>query len=136
MSESTSFLNLRDSLKSDNRTAVEEVVRRFYGRVVAVVRGRIGPNYRAKIDAEDIANSAMKSFLGDLTYDRLALTDWQDLWNLIAKIALNKLSNSLRRFQQQSRDVGREVGYEGQDGVRVANSPELDAIATNLYARW
>ena len=136
MTERELFERLVDGLAANSQTAAEEVVRRYYTRVIAVLRGRIGASYRAKMDAESIANSAMKSLIRDFTEDKLALIDWQDLWNLLAKIALNKLSNRVRWFQQQCRDVGKEQGIDaGREVAGGVGGPDLEAIASDLYDR-
>jgi RNA polymerase sigma factor (sigma-70 family) len=138
MSEMSSFERLLDGLAANSQTAAEAVVRRNYTRLIAVVRGRISPQYQAKVDAESIANSAMKSFFREYTGDRLALSDWQDLWNLIARIAFHKLSNRIRRFRQKKRsgETGAaDVSYDGQEGADFADSPELEVIASDLYTR-
>lgn len=138
MSEMSSFERLLDGLAANSQTAAEAVVRRNYTRLIAVVRGRISPKYQAKVDAESIANSAMKSFFREYSGDRLALSDWQDLWNLIARIAFHKLSNRIRRFRQKKRsgEAGAaDVSYDGQEGTDFADSPELEAIASDLYTR-
>jgi RNA polymerase sigma factor (sigma-70 family) len=136
MTEQEMFEELVGDLAANSHTAAEEVVRRYYTRVVAVLRRRIGEKYRAKVDAESIANSAMKSLWRDMTQDDLALTDWQDLWNLLAKISLNKLSNRVRRFQTDGRDAGKEEGIDaGREPAGRPGGPELDAIAADLYDR-
>ncbi len=134
----SSFERLLDGLAANSQTAAEAVVRRNYTRLIAVVRGRISPKYQAKVDAESIANSAMKSFFREYTGDRLAVSDWQDLWNLIAKIAFHKLSNRIRKHRQKKRSAEggeADVSYNGQEGADFAGSPELEVIASDLYSR-
>jgi DNA-directed RNA polymerase specialized sigma24 family protein len=128
----SSFVRLLAELAADSPSAAEAVVRQNYSRLVGVVRGRIGGKFRAKVDAESIANSAMKSFFRQYTGDRLALTDWQDLWNLLARIALNKLSNRLRLYRRQSRDVGREFACDGTEAARLTDGPEAEAVLSDL----
>lgn len=138
MSEHSSFAEVLAGLSAKSQTAAEAVVRRNYTRLVAVVRGRISPKYQAKVDAESVANSAMKSFFREYTGDRLALSDWQDLWNIIAKIAFHKLSNRIRKHRQKKRTAEggeADVSYDGQEGEEFADSPELEVIAADLYTR-
>jgi RNA polymerase sigma factor (sigma-70 family) len=138
MSEFSSFAEVLAGLSANSQTAAEAVVRRNYTRLVAVVRSRISPKYQAKVDAESVANSAMKSFFRDYSGDRLAVSDWQDLWNIIARIAFHKLSNRIRTHRQKKRTAESgeaDVSYEGQDGVEFADSPELEVIASDLYSR-
>lgn len=137
MSEHSSFAEMLAGLSANSQTAAEAVVRRNYTRLVAVVRGRISPKYQAKVDAESVANSAMKSFFREYSGDRLAVSDWQDLWNIIARIAFHKLSNRIRTHRQKKRTAESgeaDVSYEGQDGVEFADSPELEVIASDLYS--
>ena len=135
MDPMSSFEQLLAELAANSPSAAEAVVRENYTRLVAVVRKRIAAKFQAKVDAESIANSAMKSFFRQYTGDRLALTDWQDLWNLLAKIALNKLSNRLRQFQRQSRDVGREFVCDGTEVARLTDGPEAEAVVNELLDR-
>lgn len=136
--EKSSFEHLLEGLAGNRPSATEAVVRQTYTRLVAVIRSRIGTRYQAKVDAESIANSAMKSFFREYTGDRLVVSDWQDLWNLIAKIAFHKLSNRIRKFRQKKRSAENgeaDVSYEGQEGTDFAESPELEVIASDLYSR-
>ena len=135
MDPMSSFEQLLAELAASSPSAAEAVVRQNYTRLVALVRKRIATRFQAKVDAESIANSAMKSFFRQYTGDRMALTDWQDLWNLLAKIALNKLSNRLRQFQRQSRDVGREFECNGTEAARLTDGPEAEAVVNELLDR-
>jgi RNA polymerase sigma factor (sigma-70 family) len=134
MTDDSSFDWLTEELAANSPAAAEAVVRRHFGRIVQVVQARIGRRFRAKVDAEEVANSAMKSFFRRYAGDRTAVTDWQDLWNLLAEIALNKLRNRIRRFRQQRRDVDREqAGGPEPDVAGVADGPEAEVVLNDLF---
>ena len=131
-SSEDSFADLLAGLKAGSQTAAEEVFRVHYRRIVALIRQRIGRRYQAKIDADSIVNSTLKTFFRRYTGDRLALSDWQELWNLLVAIARNKLNNRLRRLHQQKRDAGKEVGAEALDWEAGGECPEEAVVVADL----
>lgn len=112
MVQEPSFEAVKRRLAEHSPSAAEVVNRRHFDRIVRLAQGQIGRRYQGKVDAEDIANSVLKSFFHRYADHPDGLSDWQGLWRLLAEIAENKLRNRVRRFRQKKRDVDRELPHD------------------------
>ncbi len=74
-------------------------------RLEALIRGRLAPRFRSRFDADDVVQSAFRSFFLRPTPAVSALSKETDLWPLLAEIAVRKLAQQIRRHQAQRRDV-------------------------------
>lgn len=121
MRDNHSFEIVKDRLERNTDSVAAIVSERHFDRIVQLVQAQMSLRFRSKVDAEDVANSVLKSFFNHYAGKPDGLTDWQGLWNLLAQIAMNKLRNRIRMFKQKKRDVRREVpdevlGVAGLDG--------------------
>lgn len=124
MHDGHSFDAVKNRLAMNTDSAAEEVSVRHFERIVRLVRAQISRRYQSKIDAEDIANSVLKSFFLRYADGRDGLSDWQGLWCLLSRIAVNKLRNRVRDFRRKKRDVAMEVPVEA--GVYELGGDDLD----------
>lgn len=74
-------------------------------RLEALIRGRLAPRFRSRFDADDVVQSAFRSFFLRPVPAHSALSRDTDLWPLLADIAVRKLAQQVRRHQAQRRDV-------------------------------
>ena len=132
MKEQPDFEWVLDGLGDNRDSAAEAVVRATFDKIVGVVRKRISSRYQAKVDAESIANSTLKSFFRRHDEEPFDLGEWRDLWNLLIEIALNKLRGRIRAFRTARRDVDKERQADGADQGRPAGA-DTEAVANDLY---
>jgi RNA polymerase sigma-70 factor (ECF subfamily) len=125
MSLGPSFDDLMDRLRAGDEAAAREVFRRFAGRLIGLAHGRLDRLVRAKVDAEDVVQSAFKSFFLGQAAGRFDLGDWDGLWGLLVCITLRKCGRAVRRFHVASRDVRREAPAADVGAAGVA----WDALA-------
>jgi DNA-directed RNA polymerase specialized sigma24 family protein/predicted Ser/Thr protein kinase len=83
---------------------------RYVQRLIALVRGRISPRLGRRIDAEDVVQSAYRSFFVHAANEEYAWSRAGDLWRLLAKIALHKLFGQIDRHTAARRAIHRENG--------------------------
>ena len=103
--------------------------------LVALVLRRLDRDTRRQTDAEDIVQSAIRSFLTGHAAGRFAFRDPDDLWKLLVVITLRKCRRKSSRLRAQKRDVRREVDLpvlEGRDVPRRSPQPEEVAVAAEL----
>ena len=142
MTDPTDFEAVMGGLGDGSQTAAAEVMARTYRRIVGLVRKRIGARFRARVDADSVANSVLKTFFRRHTADPYALTDWEDIWRLLAEIARRKLSNRLRwHDRDKRRDPGERVGLEADvaGDERAADAEEqvvVDDLCDRLMAGY
>ncbi len=89
--------------------AAQAIVDRYLARLLPLIRKRLSVPIRSRIDAEDIAQSAFRSFFLKARDDRFTWEHSGDLWRLLAAISLNKLRRQIERHTADKRAVAREV---------------------------
>ena len=81
-------------------------------RLEALIRGRLSPRFRSRFDADDIVQSAFRSFFLGQPSPSSPLSKESDLWPLLTEIAVRKLAQQIRRHQAQRRNVTADVPLE------------------------
>jgi RNA polymerase sigma factor (sigma-70 family) len=126
-SESHSVTLLLTQLKAGDRTAAEEIWKRFFGRVVSLARHRLGTGPRQVADEEDIAASAMGAMYAGISDGRFRqLSDRDDLWQILCMLTSRKAANHFRRYSRQQQ-VGESAITAA--GSADTNAPGLEFIA-------
>lgn len=139
-----SFNEVMSRLKAGDQDAARVVFDRFTGRLIAMVRSRIPNQVAAKFDADDVIQSAYRSFFihqREGQYDWLE--GWGSLWSLLAQIAARKCGRKLGYFHAAKRNATREVTVEfsgdsdASDWEAIANgpSPEEAAMLNDIVER-
>ena len=68
--------------------AVTAIFDRYVERLIALARARIGPKLKRRVDAEDIVQSAYRSFFVHAKNQEYQLARSGDLWRLLAIVCL------------------------------------------------
>jgi RNA polymerase sigma-70 factor (ECF subfamily) len=97
------------SYQSGDEQAATEIFDRYVRRLLALARRRIAPRLARRVDADDIVQSAYRSFFVHAREGDFVLPRAGDLWRLLAAITLNKLQRQVERHTAGRRDVGREA---------------------------
>jgi RNA polymerase sigma-70 factor (ECF subfamily) len=96
-------------LKDGENEAAQEVFDRFARKLIALARRQLDQRFSGKVDAEDVVQSAYKSFFMRFREGKFDAYNWQGLWGLLALITLRKCADRVEYFRADRRDVGREV---------------------------
>lgn len=109
---------IADLREGDEATAQQELWDRYFRRIVALARSRLGNLPRGPADEEDVAISAMQSLFHGFARDRFPeLRDRNNLWSLLAKITARKAINERQKQRAQKRGGGRQpVAIGPSDG--------------------
>jgi RNA polymerase sigma factor (sigma-70 family) len=127
--------------RSADAEAQQDLYDRYAVRLLALVRGRLNRQLQARFDAEDVVNSAFRSFFGALTGDRFALPSRGGLWPLLAQITLHKLHRSTQHHRRWRRSASRDEclsetssrGHHDHDAVaELSLRDELTWLADKL----
>jgi RNA polymerase sigma-70 factor (ECF subfamily) len=89
--------------------AAEELFERYAARLVGLARSRLSEKLARRLDAEDVVQSAFRSFFDGLRQGQYELPHRGDLWRLLVSITLHKLYRQARRHGAEKRDMSREV---------------------------
>src|SRR5579871_2821945 len=110
MPETPSFDDFMARLAQGDQDAAAAVYSRFRPQLLKLVRARITREVRAKVDPEDVVQSAFGSFFwrqADGQYP--GLESWDDLWRLLLTITEHKCAARWKYFRAGRRAVEREV---------------------------
>jgi len=123
--------------KQGDSRAAGQVFDRYVERLLALARNRIGAKLRRRIDAEDVVQSAYRSFFVHAARAEYALEQSGDLWRLLAGITLNKLYGQAEKHTAARRSIDRENVKEPLSGLPAcARDPtpvEAIALAEQLH---
>jgi RNA polymerase sigma-70 factor (ECF subfamily) len=109
MSPHDSFAELMDRLRTGDDAAAREVFERYSRQLVALARRRFSERLAHKVDAEDVVQSAYKSFFLRHREGRLEVESWGSLWSLLTVITLRKCADRVAYHRAQRRDAHREA---------------------------
>ena len=104
----TDSIKLFERFRADDSLAADELFERYVSRLTALVRVRMSPKLARRLDAEDVIQSAYRSFFTKAKEGRFELKQGGDLWRLLAAIALNKLNKQIERHLAAKRNPDAE----------------------------
>src|SRR4051812_40908419 len=92
------------ALKAGDRDAAQRIWERYFRRLIGLARARLRVAPGLASDAEDVALSAMDSFLRRSEGGRFPrLDDRDDLWQLLIVLTARKAANLARHARRQKR---------------------------------
>lgn len=114
--------------EGDNADAQQELWDRYFRRLVALARAKLGNLPKGPADEEDVAISAMQSLFHGFARDRFpALQDRNNLWSLLAKITARKAINERVKQRAQKRGGGlTPLPINAQSDSSVAGVDPMD----------
>ena len=99
--------------REGDQQAAKELVERFTGRLLALVRSQVSEKLARRFDPEDVLQSAYRSFFAAAGHDGFVLQRSGDLWPLLAAITLHKLHDQVKRHSADKRSVAAESTFGG-----------------------
>jgi RNA polymerase sigma-70 factor (ECF subfamily) len=138
LSDSQQFAELIRRVRDRDQDAAQELVRRYESAIRRVVRIHLrDASMRRVLDSTDICQSVLASFFIRTALGQYELDSPQQLLNLLAAIARNKLTNQANRLRAQRRDIRREsVAGEAAGNVHdQASDPSEQASARELLEK-
>jgi RNA polymerase sigma-70 factor (ECF subfamily) len=118
-----SFPKFMAMVQAGDEGATREVHDRWSSRLIRLARARLGRSVASKEDAEDVVQSAYRSFFRRYGHRVTQFEDWAEVWALLATIAKRKCSTRRKYYHAGRRDARREMPITSCDAV----SPELTA---------
>jgi RNA polymerase sigma factor (sigma-70 family) len=113
--EDSLFHDLICRIRNRDEAAATEMVRRYENAIRRVIRLNLRDRRMRRIlDSMDVCQSVLASFFVRAALGQYDLETPEQLVQLLASIARNKLANQATRLQAQKRDYRREVDIEAQ----------------------
>lgn len=141
MDEPNSARDLVEQWQAGDEGAAAELHRRYVERLSSLAQEELGRRLARRLGAEDIVQSAFRTFFRRSRDGQFIITHADELWHLLAKITLNKIRKQAGRCSAQRRDVTLEVHEEDADCLQdlLAREPTpedgaacLDELETAL----
>jgi len=141
MADSADLLAL---LHSGDEEAARAIFEQYAERLTRLARSRLSASLAARVDAEDIVQSAWRSFFTAARAGQFQVEHGGDLWRLLVEVTLHKLYRQAARHQAQLRSVRREqalgdsaaaAAVEPTPAEAAAAADELDAVMRQLPPR-
>lgn len=123
-----SYLNSQELLQmyqAGQSEAATAIFDRYVARLIALARSRIGSKLGRRVDAEDIVQSAYRSFFVHASGDEYQLNKAGDLWRLLASITLHKLYGQIEKHTAAKRSIHHEAPTDL--ATAAAKTPEPSA---------
>lgn len=131
MPEEPTFEDLADRLPRGDEAAASLLYERFAKRLVGLASLHLQDQLRAKVDPEDVMQSAWKSFFRRHAAGEFDLKSWDALWSLLTVITVRKCIRRAGYFRAARRDVRREVA-PSEEEYAVAGLPAASRDRTPL----
>ena len=127
---------LFEQYQAGQTEAAAAIYDRYIQRLMALVRTRIGPKLKRRVDPEDVVQSAYRSFFVHAKNQEHQLARSGDLWRLLARTTLNKLYGQIERQTAEKRTVNREVtGEAALDDLRTREPTVVEVVAMGEQLR-
>jgi RNA polymerase sigma factor (sigma-70 family) len=129
-------INLVARWRDGDQLAADQLFRRYAEQLIALARTRLSAKVSKRVDAEDVVQSAYRSFFHGSRAGRYDIRRGGDLWQLLVVITLHKLQHQVRRNLAGKRSVNREQPFAGENRLlgiqpqRLAQAPSpVEALA-------
>lgn len=118
----------REGETRDREHAAQLLYERYAERLIAFTRTRLSDLFSGKLDADDVVQSAYKSFFWGAQQGQYTVAQHGDLWALLAAVTHRKIMKQVQHFRSQKRDVRKETLIDGEIGV-LAEDPLPEHVA-------
>jgi RNA polymerase sigma-70 factor (ECF subfamily) len=102
-----------------DQRAAEELFQRYADRLIGLARARLSAKLSRRIDAEDVVQSAYRSFFVGSREGRYEPQRGGDLWHLLVGLTLHKLHRQIRRNRAAKRNFQREVSWNADARLEI-----------------
>jgi RNA polymerase sigma-70 factor (ECF subfamily) len=110
-------LNLVARWRSGDQAAADELFHRYVTNLVALARTRLSAKMAARIDAEDVVQSAYRTFFVNAREGRYELSRGGDLWRLLVATTMHKLRDQVKHHRAQKRSIDSEKSFGSEDSL-------------------
>ena len=115
--------------------AAAEIFDRYVSRLLALASSRLSGAMNRRIEADDVVQSAYRSFFRAAGEDRFRFDQSGQMWGLLAAITINKVRQHVRYHSAAKRDINAEASMTssqscyGLQPTKIADEPTADDAA-------
>jgi RNA polymerase sigma-70 factor, ECF subfamily len=111
--------------RDGDQDAARELFFRYSERLLALVRSKLSDKVAPRIDAEDVVQSAYRSFFSGVRNNQYVLEQSGDLWRLLVGVTIHKLLSQIEYHRADRRSVDREQSVTNAEGWFGLNAEAL-----------
>ena len=111
----TESIKLVAQWRAGDEQAAAQLFHRYALRLITLAHGRLSAKLAARVDPEDVVQSAYRSFFVGARNGRYTLEGSGDLWRLLVAITLHKVRRQVEVHTADKRSINREQRLE--DGL-------------------
>jgi RNA polymerase sigma-70 factor (ECF subfamily) len=119
--------NLVTRWQAGDEGAADELFQRYADRLIGLAQSRLSCKMRRRVDAEDVIQSACRSFFVGVREGRYNLEQGGDLWRLLVAITLNKIQDQVKRHKAGKRSIEAD---RGQPARHLPSAPGRSTITS------
>lgn len=135
MSDTPSHDNLIERLNEGVESAADQLDDRYRSQLRRLVEGEMDRRFRRREDAEDVVQSAFRTFYRRNSLGEFRIDSAADLWQLLATITRRKILKHVEKLEAGKRSLRREEQAEGDELRGAEPTPEEVAIAADLMEK-
>lgn len=117
--DSGDALELLARWRKGDQLAADALFHRYVGRLTALAQKRLSDRLARRVDADDIAQSAFRSFFLHARDGAYTLQENADMWRLLVAITLNKLRRQVERNTAGKRAMSHEQHFDADGSVSL-----------------
>jgi len=91
--------------QNGDESAAAEIFDRYVQRLISLAGSKLSEVLKRRVEAEDIVQSAYRSFFRNAAEDRYTIEHSGQLWGLLAAITINKVRTHAAFHKAQKRDI-------------------------------
>lgn len=103
---------LLTAARAGDELAASRIFQMYLRRLLGLAQSRLSPQMARRVEAEDIVQSAMRTFFRRLREDGMEWGENVDLWQLLARITVRKVCGQVDHHYAQRRSVADEQNAE------------------------
>lgn len=132
MTDDDDSIDLVARFRAGDEQAAEALFHRYVRRLTALAQRRLSDRLARRVDADDIVQSAYRSFFIKARDGGFSIKESGDLWRLLVVITLNKLRRQVERNTAGKRAMNTEQSFRADTsatGLRpeaIASEPSPD----------
>src|SRR5436190_1873781 len=111
---------LMQRFRDGDQEAAALLFQRYVGKLVSLAQRRLSTQLGRRIDAEDVVQSAFRSFFRGTRDGRFQIEPGQELWRLLAVMTVTKLKKQVEFHTAQKRDFQNERNPSSEESVTRA----------------
>ena len=103
--------------QTGDQEAAAQLYHRYAERLIALARSRLATRLAGRVDAEDVVQSAYRSFFVAARQGDFVLQQGGDLWRLLVNVTLHKLHDQVKHHTAGKRDIHSEQRFGTEDSL-------------------